>query len=157
MADGVSASDNGTGLPRFSEVVGSFTFASPSVAKGGAEYKFDIRSAVYPSTEDRPTRVSIYDAYAGYRFADGAWLVRAGQMWLNDLGGLGSVGGAMAEYSLKKIAGQRVRFARSAGKPRSRRGLRATWARPRAVAPTATDRRSSSFDDRNSGATERLV
>ena len=111
MADGTSASDNGTSLPDFTELVGSFTLASPYSTKDGADYRFDVRAAAYPSTDDRPSRRSIYDAYAGYRFAGGTWLVRGGQMWLNDLGGLGSIGGAMAEYSLKEAAGfQRIRF-----------------------------------------------
>jgi len=111
MADGFSASDGDTGRSGFTELVGSFTFASPYLTKDGAEYRFDLRSAAYPSTDDRSSRTSIYDAYAGYRFAGGTWLVRGGQMWLNDLGGLGSIGGAMVEYSLKEVAGlQRIRF-----------------------------------------------
>jgi hypothetical protein len=111
MADGTSASDNGSSLPGFTEVVGSFTFAAPYSTKDGADYRFDVRSAAYPSTDNRPSRTSIYDAYVGYRFAGGSWLVRGGQMWLNDLGGLGSIGGAMVEYSVK-TAGvfQRLRF-----------------------------------------------
>jgi len=41
--------------------------------------------------------VSIYDAYLGARFSGGRVGVRAGQMWLNELGGLGAVGGGMIE------------------------------------------------------------
>jgi hypothetical protein len=111
MADGVTTTDNGTRLPGFTELVGSFTFASPYLDKGGTEYKFDIRTAGYPSTENRATRVSLYDAYIGHRFANGALDVRVGQMWLTDLGGLGSLGGGLVEYRLKDVAGfQRVRF-----------------------------------------------
>jgi hypothetical protein len=40
----------------------------------------------------------VYDAYVGQRLMDGRLLVKAGQMWLNDLGGLGSVGGGLVEY-----------------------------------------------------------
>jgi hypothetical protein len=110
MADGVTASDSGTRLPGFTELVGSFTFASPYVETGGMEYKFDFRTAGYPSTEDRATRVSLYDAYIGHRFADGALDVRVGQMWLTDLGGLGSLGGGLVEYRRKNVAGfQRMR------------------------------------------------
>ena len=43
--------------------------------------------------DNRARRVSIYDAFVGFRFAEGRAGLRVGQMWLNDLGGLGSVGG----------------------------------------------------------------
>jgi hypothetical protein len=111
MADGVTTSDNGTRLPGFTELVGSFTFASPVLDSGGTEYKFDFRTAGYPLTAGRDTRVSLYDAYVGRSFDAGALEVRVGQMWLTDLGGLGSLGGGLVEYRLKKVGRfQRIRI-----------------------------------------------
>ena len=53
--------------------------------------------------------MSIYDAYAGVRLFDGAIGIRGGQMWLNDLGGLGAVGGAMVELRQRTRPGGRWR------------------------------------------------
>jgi hypothetical protein len=63
----------------------------------GFEYGIDARFGAYPSSEGRDSRISIYDAYVAQRLSEGRVLVKAGQMWLNDLGGLGSVGGALVE------------------------------------------------------------
>lgn len=63
----------------------------------GLEYGLDVRHASY-TDRTRTARVSMYDGYVGGRFADGHVRVRAGQMWLSDLGGLGAVAGAVVEY-----------------------------------------------------------
>lgn len=81
----------------FSEVASTLTLRSPSSSQGGFEYAIDMRSATYPGTE-RDNILSIYDAYVGYQNAGGGFGVRVGQMWLNDLGGLGSLGGMQVEY-----------------------------------------------------------
>jgi hypothetical protein len=81
----------------YSEFVFSFALQGPQLEENGWEYGIDMRSAVYPSSE-RDTRLSIYDAYVGRRALDGSLAVRGGQMWLNELGGLGSFGGVMAEW-----------------------------------------------------------
>ena len=78
-----------------SEVIGTATFESPSGETVNYEYRADIRFAGYPNSTDRTRRVSIYDAYLGARFRRGTMAVRGGQMWLNELGGLGAVGGGM--------------------------------------------------------------
>ena len=88
-ADGSSSS--------FSEIVTNVAAQSAQHNGSGFEYGLDARVGAYPSTEDRDTRISIYDAYVAQRLSDGRVLVKAGQMWMNDLGGLGAVGGALVE------------------------------------------------------------
>jgi hypothetical protein len=89
-ADGASSS--------FSEIVTNVSAQSIQHTGNGFEYGLDARFGAYPSSEERDPRTSVYDAYVGQRLMDGRLLVKAGQMWLNDLGGLGSVGGGMVEY-----------------------------------------------------------
>ena len=88
-ADGSSSS--------FSEIVTNVAAQSVQHAGNGFEYGLDARFGAYPSTDDRDPRTSVYDAFVAQRLMDGRVLVKAGQMWLNDLGGLGSVGGALVE------------------------------------------------------------
>jgi hypothetical protein len=89
-ADGSSSS--------FSEIVTNVAAQSVQHPGNGFEYGLDARFGAYPSSEDRDSRTSVYDAYVGQRLMDGRLLVKAGQMWLNDLGALGSVGGGLVEY-----------------------------------------------------------
>jgi hypothetical protein len=88
-ADGSSSS--------FSEIVTNVAAQSAQHAGDGFEYGLDARFGAYPSTPDRNARTSVYDAFVAQRLMEGRVLVKAGQMWLNDLGGLGSVGGALVE------------------------------------------------------------
>ena len=88
-ADGSSSS--------FSEIVTNVAAHSVQHAGNGFEYGLDARFGAYPSTDGRDPRTSVYDAFVAQRLMDGRVLVKAGQMWLNDLGGLGSVGGALVE------------------------------------------------------------
>jgi len=81
----------------FSELIGTFTFESATGDSRPIEYRADVRVAGYPGMDNRARRVSIYDAFLGVRFAEGRAGFRLGQMWLNDLGGLGSVGGMSFE------------------------------------------------------------
>lgn len=82
----------------YSEVVGNLTVRTTETNDGGLEYAIDMRSATYPGSANRANRVSLYDAYVGFRRKGGGFGVRIGQMWLNELGGLGSLGGALVEY-----------------------------------------------------------
>jgi hypothetical protein len=82
----------------FSEIVTNVSAQSVQHTGNGFEYGLDARFGAYPSTGDRDPRTSVYDAFVAQRLMDGRLLVKAGQMWLNDLGGLGSVGGALVEY-----------------------------------------------------------
>jgi hypothetical protein len=94
-----SVSMKDAGVDRsFNELVTTFTISSPVAEHGGSELGFDFRGAAYPSVEGRDNRLSIYEAYFGQRLAGGRFGLRVGQMWLNDLGALGAVGGALAEY-----------------------------------------------------------
>ena len=90
----------------FSEVAVSVAMRSRIGDTDGFEYAFDARGSAYPSTSDRDPRSRVHDAWIGRRSANGALAVRAGQMWLNELGGIGAVGGAMAEYRQPTRAGR---------------------------------------------------
>ncbi len=80
------------------EAVGTLTFRSPEQEANGLEYAFDGRGATYGvGGEDRQNRFSLWDAWVGGRFANGSVGVRVGQQWITELGGLGSVGGALVE------------------------------------------------------------
>jgi len=79
-----------------SDIIGYFTLHSPSNDDGGIEYAIDVRSANY-SGAFQQSQVSVYDAYVGYR-TQGGFGLRLGEMWLNDLGALGALGGALFEY-----------------------------------------------------------
>jgi len=92
----------GIGNDTFSELIGTFTLRSTPSDKGGFEFALDTRFAGYPSVEERSQRASIYEAYAGWSLPGGALRIRAGQLWLYELGALGSVAGAAAEVRLIK-------------------------------------------------------
>jgi len=114
MQSARSQQDSGLAT-NFSEVAASLTLHSPSRGEGGFEYAIDMRSAAYPGTE-RDNIFSVYDAYVGYQNAGGGLGVRVGQMWLNDLGGLGSLGGMQLEYRQQQPwAAGRLRFGLFAG------------------------------------------
>jgi len=82
----------------FSDTVMTFTFRSTETGRDGIEYGVDVRGAVYPGAEERNPRLSIYDGFAGAWLGQGHFHIRLGQMWLNELGSLGSIGGGQLEY-----------------------------------------------------------
>ncbi len=82
----------------FNEVVTNISAESARTDASGFEYGVNVRYAGYPSSNQRVTRVSVYDGYVGRRLLEGNLLVRVGQLWLNELGALGSVGGMQVEY-----------------------------------------------------------
>jgi len=90
-ADGGAAST-------FSELSVAVTAESAKHASGGFEYGLNVRFGAYPSSQGRPARVSVYDAYVAAGLAGGRVFLKGGQMWLTDLGALGSVTGALVEY-----------------------------------------------------------
>jgi hypothetical protein len=100
-----STSRDGGADSTFNELIANVTFESAAGDGVNYEYRADIRLAGYPGMEGRARRVSIYDAYAGVRLAGGKLAIRGGQMWLTDLGGLGSVAGAMVGFQQGKRAG----------------------------------------------------
>jgi hypothetical protein len=105
------ASEGTQSLPGFNEMVLSATLTSPFLGdQSGSEYRFDFRGAGYPQTTGRDRRLAIYDAYVGRRLGNGLG-IRVGQMWVNDLGGLGSLGGVLGELVRPNVAGfRRVRI-----------------------------------------------
>ena len=88
--DGVTRND--------AEVSTAVTLKTPDTDVDGAEVGLDLRVSQYLGVE-RPQRVSIYDGFAGLRFGgDGRFRVRAGHMWLTDLGTSGALAGGLFEY-----------------------------------------------------------
>lgn len=76
----------------------AFTFRTPEVDDAGLDAGVDLRVTRYSATE-RPQRVSLYDGYAGARLGSrGQFRVRAGHMWLPDLGTAGALAGGLFEY-----------------------------------------------------------
>jgi hypothetical protein len=88
---------DGRGNDLFTELVGSLSLEREAGAEGGWEYDLNTRFAGYPTTEARKERLSIYSANIGWRARGGSWGIRAGQIWLHELGGLGALGGATFE------------------------------------------------------------
>jgi hypothetical protein len=98
FAQGSGTSFVDGGSSSLSELTTNVAARSAQRPDGGFEYGLDARFGAYPSAEERDPRVSIYDAFVGQRLMGGRLLVRGGQMWLNDLGGLGSVAGGLVEF-----------------------------------------------------------
>jgi len=92
----------------FSLLTAAISLHSPAGAGSGLEYSIDARSTSYPSS-DRDGRLALYDAWVGASLLDGRLGVRVGQMWLNELGALGSVGGLGVEYRHTTSEGTRYR------------------------------------------------
>lgn len=92
---GRSNSDGGGSLT-YSDLQAAFTLRSATGGDdAGMEYAIDSRGSSYGAT-DRTNRLYLYDAWVGGRLS-GTVTARVGQMWLNDLGALGAVGGILAE------------------------------------------------------------
>lgn len=76
----------------------ALTFKTPEVDGPGLDAGLDMRHTAYVGTE-RPQRVSLYSAFAGVRLGErGQVRVRAGHVWLPDLGTAGALAGGLAEY-----------------------------------------------------------
>ncbi len=89
--------DDGTSRD-YSELTSTIRFGSREEEEDGFEFALDVRGSTFPSTESADSRTTIYDAWIGRRMAGNTLDFRVGQMWLTDLGSIGSVAGAMAEY-----------------------------------------------------------
>lgn len=81
---------------QFAELSAAFAYQLPDLDQDGADYGVDARVAEYASSS-RPRRLSIYEGFVGGRFLKGALRVRAGHLWLTDLGTLGSLAGGLIE------------------------------------------------------------
>ncbi|MFI5182635.1 MAG: hypothetical protein ACHQPI_14730 [Thermoanaerobaculia bacterium] len=90
------STDGGPGS-NFSELSANVSLASKPADDGGFEFGLDARGSEYPSSDATTNRLSLYNAWVGGRTSGGRLGLRVGQMWINDLGGLGSVGGVNLE------------------------------------------------------------
>jgi hypothetical protein len=106
----VNTPADGSGASTLNELITTAAVQSPTYEGDGTEYGADLRLANYPSSANRANTVSIYDVYLTRRMASGRLAVKAGQMWLNELGSLGSVAGVLVEgRQLKDTDGSRWR------------------------------------------------
>ncbi len=81
----------------YTELITAVSIQSPIQKAGGLEYHLDARMANYPSSQYYSTRSSLYEGYVGLRWDEDRLGFRVGQLWLNDLGALGQVGGGAFE------------------------------------------------------------
>jgi hypothetical protein len=72
------------------------TYRIPDQEADGLDYGIDLRHSTSAALH-RPQRLSVYEGYVGARFGGGTRQVRAGQLWVSDLGGLGAVAGGLFE------------------------------------------------------------
>jgi hypothetical protein len=96
-ADIARVSPDGTSSVNSGEFITTATFETPDADGEGLEYGIDIRQATY-TTLGQPSRLSIYNGYVGARILGGRARMRMGQLWITDLGGLGSIAGGLVEY-----------------------------------------------------------
>ena len=95
----------------FNQIIANVRLRSAIAEDGtGLQYAFDVRGSGSPGAEAQRTRTNIYDAWVSESTPGGALRLRAGQMWIDDLGGVGAVGGVMAEVRARsKTAAGRFR------------------------------------------------
>jgi len=87
----------------YNELSGAVSFHTPPRDSDGVQFSLDARGSEYPSVTNRDPHLAVYDAWVGGRIADGRIAVRLGQMYVNDLGSLGGVGGLHLETKAGKI------------------------------------------------------
>ncbi len=91
--------DDGGASTSFNDFSANLTVRSREAETGGLEYAIDGRGATTGTGGgDRQSRLLLWDAWVGGRTKGGRIGFRLGQMWLTDLGALGSVGGLLAEW-----------------------------------------------------------
>jgi len=85
------------GLTRdIQEISTAATYSLPERDTDGLVYGVDFRHS-HDGSGVRADRVSLYEGYVGLRAASGRMMARAGHLWLNELGSLGSMAGAAVE------------------------------------------------------------
>ncbi len=97
QAGSTRAVDGGAGSS-FNDAWATLTLRSSPADSGGLEYALDGRGRSSAYGDERQSRAQLYDAWVGGRLSGGAVGARVGQMWLNDLGALGAVGGLNLEW-----------------------------------------------------------
>jgi len=80
----------------FQEISTSASYSLPERESDGLVYGLDFRHS-HDAAGVRTDRLSLYEGYVGARAAGGRLMMRGGHLWLNDLGALGSMAGAMVE------------------------------------------------------------
>ncbi|MGE0814629.1 MAG: AMIN domain-containing protein [Vicinamibacterales bacterium] len=93
---GASASQMGGETTSYGDITTAVTYQFLDRDTDGVEFGLDMRHSAY-TIEGRDPRVSVYNGFVGARLANGHATVRAGQLWLDDLGGLGAVAGGQVE------------------------------------------------------------
>lgn len=94
---GSTAAADGLADSSFNDAWATLTLRSSPADSGGLEYALDGRGRSYASGDERQSRMQLYDAWVGGRTKGGVFGARAGQMWLNELGALGALGGVLVE------------------------------------------------------------
>jgi hypothetical protein len=100
------------------ELSTSLELTSPETTEGnGIDFALNLRQSKALAGL-RPDRMSIYDAYVGGHIGETMQLrVRAGHMWLQDLGAIGQLAGALVEVGQPRAAeGLRFRLGAFAGR-----------------------------------------
>lgn len=95
-ASGASATSAGGASTSYGDIMTAVSYSFLDRDTDGVEYGIDLRHSAY-TIEGRDPRVSVYTGFVGARLAGGHAFVRAGHLWIDDLGGLGSVAGAQLE------------------------------------------------------------
>lgn len=81
----------------------TFSYQLPESDEAGIDYGVDLRYATF-TQESRPARTSIYEGFVGARVLSGRLRMRAGHLWLTDVGALGSVAGGALELRQRRAA-----------------------------------------------------
>lgn len=96
MVDTSRRDDDGVGRNDV-EFATAFNIATPEVDAGGLEYGVNLRQSTRTGTNVQ--HLSLYDGFAGARLGhQGQVRLRAGHMWLPDLGTVGALAGGLVEY-----------------------------------------------------------
>jgi hypothetical protein len=102
FASGVRADGGGGDSTSYGDITTAVTYQFLDRANDGVEYGLDMRHTAY-SVTGRDQRVSVYNGFVGARLAGGHAYLRAGQVWIDDLGALGAVAGAQVEARTGQI------------------------------------------------------
>ncbi|MCK6684135.1 MAG: hypothetical protein L6R30_17170 [Thermoanaerobaculia bacterium] len=107
---GNSSPTGGTASRSYLDAWAYVTVRSSELEGAGVEFGVDSRGSSYGRSSERDNRFQLYEAFVGGRLGDGTVGVRAGQMWVNELGALGSVGGLLLDYRARPSKIGKARF-----------------------------------------------
>lgn len=95
-ASGARTTNAGAASASYGDIMTAVSYSFLDRDTDGVEFGLDMRHAAY-TIEGRDPRVSVYTGFVGARLAGGHASVRAGHLWIDDLGSLGSVAGGQLE------------------------------------------------------------